>query len=162
MKNSDGSFCLPVYVYVYLSRAVTLIFHFKGGATYRGQCFPQFYTYFFVWSCTVVLRVCLLLFAYRSLACYSLAPFSRDLLPFWFKFKDVADTIYLFSIEFKSGTLKQMYIYHNSILKCPLISPQNTVLMFSVCAHFQPLYEVSLSGLGGLIILLAVWNQFPC
>lgn len=70
------------------------------------------------------------LFARRSLACncYSLAPFSRDLLPFWFKFKDIADSIDLFSIEFKSGTLKQMYISHNSILKCPLMSPQNTVI----------------------------------
>lgn len=35
-------------LHVYLSGAVSLIFHSTGGTTYRGQCFPEFYTYLFV------------------------------------------------------------------------------------------------------------------
>lgn len=83
MTKSEGSFCLPVCVNVcvYLSGAVSLIFHCKGGATYRGQCFPEFYT-FFICSCVFDLWVFLqLLFAiYRSRTHGSSPPHVTDTL----------------------------------------------------------------------------------
>lgn len=43
-------FIFSVIVVVYLSRAVSLIFHFDGGTTYRGQGFPRvlYLTYLFL------------------------------------------------------------------------------------------------------------------
>lgn len=63
MTSSDGSFCLPVIVclcvlHVYLSGAVSLILHLKGGTTYRGQCFPEFYTWNIYLLLSLFLCVC--------------------------------------------------------------------------------------------------------
>lgn len=63
MTSSDGSFCLPVCVFVFymcIYREQCLsYFTWKGGTTYWGQCFPEFYTYLFVFVSLFLDGVCL-------------------------------------------------------------------------------------------------------
>lgn len=116
--------CVYVCVlHVYLSGAAPLIFHLKGGTTYRGQCFPEFYIgvfclYFWIMCvCVCVGKALQLKFLYHALTFLQQACF----------FKSVQTIlVFLCVSDIKNTTHASPVYHHNNSLHV-------TYFLFTAC-----------------------------